>query len=900
MTTKGYSTNYAGCEIGNIISAPYSLGAKDYDTSREKLTLPAGKYIWWNNYTRNHFRRNIELKYTPDSVRMEFFCDNRITIYINGKVVYESTDHFAIGECINTGVIDVTEYFTEGTNRIAVTAYQTGTFDRFLSAMRGMFEVTHGDKKEYIGTDNEYLSVRVCHFWDNKEDEGWETADKWRSHGRADEYAAHPSTLRRSFYVKKDFDIAAKTIKKAVLRSTAYGLYVPYINGEYVTDEIFLPGAMDGAKEYKEFDITEKLRDGKNTVGAMIGNGWYNCTAYGTLFFHRLAFAAEIELTLSDGTKQVIPTDGSWLCNNTPIYEDDIQFGERYDARCEIKNWCLPCCKNEGWVNAEIVGMEHKPYLLQDYPPIRVTEILEYTKKWDIGKNRIMYDFGTNNAARARLTVKNAKCGDKLKIRYAERIPDNEPHLGVYGDVFYISDTFVDGSARGALRNCDVYICRGEETEVYEPMFAYTGFRYIYVEYPEGFDTDKINVEARLIHNDLEICGKVNTSYEPLAHIWEMICRTFMSNVVGGPTDCPTREKNFWNGDIQIFCYTAMWMCDVNDFFSRWTHLGRKLERNVYGWEDEEYILPYKLYKFYGNKDILFTKYDTMLELIDRREKMHEKNGGFLFGNAKYRDHLSIVNVGHEFFAFCWHAYMYKMVAEISDIIGKTEKAKELGAKWQEWKKAFNDKYFLKDEHDYSEHCQGGIIMPIMLGLAEESEIPSLVETLVEYIEKDKGPTTGFFTTESLLMVLSANGHRELAHDIMTRDTFPSWLYLWKTGSTTITESWYGEAAPYDESMNHYAFGSVGRYFFESLGGLKSHTGDMTHFDICPEVCEKIGDFGVSYRTPHGEVSTFWEVRDGKGTLKVSLPEGVSADVVLPCGKTVKMCGETCEFEFEV
>ena len=895
---RGYVTHYLTGGIGNAVSAPYSLCARDY--TEEKTVLPAGKYIWHTNYTRGHYRRDIEISNDFSEVLMEFLCDNRITVYINGNIAYESTDFFEIGEKVNTGVVDVTKYFVKGRNRIAVTAYQTGTFDRFISAMRGVFEITSGTVKEYVKTDKDFSYVQVCSFWDNREDDGWETADTFRNRMQASEYDVHPSILRRSVYIRKSFDVDLTVLGKAEYRATANGLYVPFVNGVSAADERFLPGAMDGAKEYKSFDITNKLRDGENVVGAMLGNGWYNCTAYGILGFKRLAFSAEIVLTYKDGSQAVIPTDTSWLCNNSPVYEDDIQFGERYDARRKIDNWCTAECDTSDWVNTEFTGIRFENCLLQDYPPIRVTDTLDHIRKWDIGGNRIIYDFGSNNAARCLFTVKGARSGDKFRIRYAERIPDGEPHLGVYGDVFYISDTFRDGSARGALRNCDLYICRGNDTETYEPVFAYTGFRYIYIEYPEGFNTDNIDVKARIIHNDLERCGDVHTSYEPLSHIWEMICRTFMSNVVGGPTDCPTREKNFWNGDIQIFCGTAMWMCDVNDFFSRWTHLGRKIEYNVYGWEDEEYVLPYKLYKFYGNIDILRTKYPVMLSLIEKREKNFEKHGTFPSGSARYRDHLSIVNVEHDFFAFCWHAYMYKAVAEISDILGETENAKALYKKWEEWKMRFNETYFIKEESDYSQHCQGGIILPVMLGLAIESEVPALVEKLVEYIEKDKGPTTGFFTTESLLMVLSKYGHRELAHDIMTRDTFPSWLYLWKTGSTTITESWHGEAAPYDESMNHYAFGSVGRYFFESLGGLKDHTGDMKHYEICPEVCEKIGDFGVEYKTPYGMLSTFWRIIDGKGTFEVEVPDGVTASVTVPGGEKAEVSSGKYVFEFNI
>ncbi|MBR5309056.1 MAG: family 78 glycoside hydrolase catalytic domain [Clostridia bacterium] len=896
--TRTYKKEYLDGEIGKIICAPHSLSARDYDRTREETELPLGKYIWNPSYTRAHYRRDIEIDGSFDKVLAQFCCDNSFIIFVNGRKAYDSRDFFPIGEYASSGVIELTEYFTEGTNKIAITAFQTGTFDRFLSAMRGVFAIERDGKREYIPTDESFRYVVVCGFWDDKEDEGWETADTFRGTAH-DVYPDHPSTLRRSFYVRKSFDVRKDTLSRATLRATAYGLYVPFVNGKCATEERFLPGAMDGCKEYRDFDITSLLFDGKNAVGAIIGNGWYNCTAFGILSTNRLGFAAEIILENTDGSVTVIPTDNSWLCNNSPIYEDDIQFGERYDARREIPDWCLANFDSDGWVNAEEAEFSHKPYSHQSYPPIRVTKTLSHTRKWDIGDNRIIFDFGSNNAARARFTVKNAKCGDKFRIRYAERIPDGEPHLGVYGDVYYISDTFRNGTARGALRNCDLYICRGDNVEVYEPRFAYTGFRYIYIEYPEGFDVENITVEARVIHNDLEICGSINTSYTPLCHIWEMICRSFTSNIVGGPTDCPTREKNFWNGDIQIFCYTAMWYADVNDFLSRWTDVGRKIQRGIYGWEDEEYILPYKLYKFYGNTDILRVKYPVMLGLIEKREQGYEKHGNFVPHSARYRDHLSIVNVSHDFFAHCWHAFMYKMISEISEILGYTDKANELLGKWEEWKASFNEKYFLESEGNYSENCQGGIILPIMLGLAPEEKIPALVERLVKYIEEDKGPTTGFLTTECLLMVLSEHGYHDLAHDIMTRDTYPSWLYLWKTGSTTITESWRGEAAPYDESMNHYAFGSVGRYFFEALGGLKNHSGDMKHFDICPEICEKIGDFGVSYRTPHGTVSTFWKVNGRSGTLEVTLPDGVSATVTTPDGEITEIC-ESRTFEFRL
>ena len=117
-----YNIEYLGREIGSIISAPYSLTVGEY--TEQETILGLGKYIWYQNYTRGHYRKNIALESEPESAYAEFVCDNRFALYINGRCVYDSIDFFPTGERISTGVLDLTEHFNKGENKIAIVAYQ--------------------------------------------------------------------------------------------------------------------------------------------------------------------------------------------------------------------------------------------------------------------------------------------------------------------------------------------------------------------------------------------------------------------------------------------------------------------------------------------------------------------------------------------------------------------------------------------------------------------------------------------------------------------------------------------------------------------------------------------------------------------------------------------------------
>ena len=213
--------------------------------------------------------------------------------------------------------------------------------------------------------------------------------------------------------------------------------------------------------------------------------------------------------------------------------------------------------------------------------------------------------------------------------------------------------------------------------------------------------------------------------------------RSWHNNIHNGPTDCPTREKNFWNGDSQIFSHTACFMSDCSAFLARWTDNGIKTEAGPYAWEDETYEIPYTLYRFYGDREILRARYSEMLKLIDKRT---EFEGMVLPENpcSPYSDWLSPAGISpsKQFFGGCWYYHMLDRISEISEILGETEKAAELRARAEAARNEFNKRHLIDDGCDYDARNQCGITLPIAFGIAPEEHRQALAARLAEYVKE--------------------------------------------------------------------------------------------------------------------------------------------------------------------
>lgn len=845
--------------------------------------FPDSCYWWPLAHTRFHACK----LFTPSSkvVKAEaaFLCDNLFDLWLNGQLFAFDTRHLTL--------TDITALIRDGENNLHIRGYQSGTDESFISAITGGIRLYYEDgTQEEVYLDQDARILQLVNFYDSEQEPaGFETltSDSYAYVPKVPGvYTMHPIALRRSFYYIRPFTLPEMPIS-ATLYASALGCYEPYLNGARISDARLIPFGTNYRKEYQSFDLLPFLKTGENVIGMITGNGSYNCYSWGTLTAHIPTLVAVIELTYPDGRKEQIRSDESWLCAPSPLVDNDLQYGERYDARLEIDGWCTPGYPADRFYPVKASKNESLATLIaQNYPPVKATTEFRPKRIGNLADGSPLFDVGQCIAGRARIKLQGLRPGQKIRIRYCERLyKDGTPQLGAYVCVFYPSDCAPGGRSDQFLRNMDVYTAKGNETEVYECRFSYTGFRYIWIEGLEREDQLEELVALEL-RNDLTPAGSIATDSVELMRIYEATRRSWYNNIFNGPTDCPTREKNFWNGDSQIFSHTACLLSDCSDFLARWTHNGIKMEPGPYGWEDETYEIPYTLYRFYGDKGILRATYPQMLKLIEKRQEFP----GMILPEdpcAPYCDWLSPTGVSpsKQFFSGCYYIHMLDRIGEIASVLGDEETAAALKTKAAAAKAEFNRRHLELDRCDYSAHNQCGIVLPIAFGIAPEEHRASLVETLIAYIKQaDYHVTTGFIGTRFLPEVLADYGYADVVYKLLVQPTAPSWMDMLKGGLTSISESWYGLDDPDPGiSMAHFSLGAITGWFFEYLGGIRINdcAPGLSHVVLKPHPIKEIGRFEMRYQTPMGEIFTHWHYENGHPVFRYTLPECITAQVIL-------------------
>ena len=870
-----------------FISAPES-----YLATLEEMpsyTLPLGDWIGPGHYTRYYLQRKISISKNVSKAEIEFQSNLPIDLFIGvTQIPTEKLNDWHV-----TGVQDVTAVIRNGENLINVRGFLSDNPMHFLAGVRGCLSVTYTDgTTENFDTSSGFHNNGMGKFWSNNEKEDWLT-NLLTDHREMNQSKLHPRQRVRAVYLRNEF-LVEKAVKKAMLYATAKGLYVPYVNGERVTDARFLPGSMEYLTEYQSFNVTEFIKTGKNIVGAELGSGFCNMESWGRFYNRIPALMMQLEIEYTDGTSLVIGTNKHWQVTASPRIENDIQFGERYDARLEIENWCSDLNIGE-WSNAEERSLNSEPLSQGHYKPVRINSEMTAKEIFTLADGAVCYDFGLNSAGRAKLILKNTKPGEQILICYCECL-DGSDTLGYtavtteYGDVYLWKDTLVNGRAPYGARNMDVYVCKGAEEEVYIPEFTFTGFRYIYVSGYSG-TCDISTVKKVEMYNDLDVTGDFKTSHAGLAMVWDAVKRSYRSNIVTGPMDCPTREKNFWNGDIQVFVNTACWYMDNNRFLECWTEFGRKMGGDYcYGWGDEDYIVPLTLYKFYGNTDVIESKYAKIKTLINYRKNqvaagdVLPSNGTHTFG-----DHKAQSKVSDEFFCNVYYTLMYKRAAEMAEILGKTDESASYLAEYEKARVAFNNKYYLADENDYSSKNQSGLVYALAFEFAEPENREALAAKLHEYVVTSGYHfTTSFMSTEYILNILCDYGYEDDAYRLVTQTTYPSLINMVESGGGgTVTEGWSNKVG-IGGSVNHYAIGNAARWFFEYLGGIKTVKPNFEEITVNPYFFKDLKDVDVTYKSAHGLIKSAWSYKKQDETFiwNVTIPDGVTATLSLP--KSVK------------
>ncbi len=729
---------------------------------------------------------------------------------------------------------------------------------------------------------------------------------------------------------RKEFEVK-DAVKESFLSITAHGLYEARINGKKVTDTCLNPGftAYDDYLEYQTYDVSSLLQEGKNVLTVVLADGWYRGTfgilGYGNNYGLELALLAQLEITGEDGNKEWIVTDNSFVYGDTNVVYSDIMIGEKQDNRISLEPLYQPGADTEGMKQAQVkeIGYANLRGILCE--PVRCTQIIENPEILTSPSGERIVDLGQNIVGGIRLTVSGAK-GTEIKMEFSE-VLDKEGN--------YINN--ISGFNRDQT---DYFVLRGEGKEVFEPKFTFHGFRYVKISGYPG-DLTPENVQGIVIGTDLEMTGSFRTSNEKLNQLQSNIQWSQRGNMLSIPTDCPQREKAGWTGDILVYGKTATFNQNVKQFLKKWLRNMEKeqfedglipviipyplgynaMQKDAFGtdtsagWGDAAVVVPWTLYETYKDISILQESFEMMKKWMDyveedvsthmpeyKEELSPERlerqkylwNTNFHFGDWLYpscknengeTDMWRSAHTTKELVATALYAQSTRIMSQVCVLLENEELAEHYSKLNEKIRQAFADEYVKEDGH-----IEGAVQGVYVLAIAQKMVSPELLQKMTGHLvkmihENHDCLDTGFMSIKYLIPVLEKNGYADVAKTLLYQEKCPSWLYEVKMGATTMWETWNcikedGERT--HESYNHYAFGCIGEWMYETLAGIVIEEPGYETFRIAPSFDYDLESVSASYECIYGTIRSEWKLEGTKGTLIAEIPAGTHARIVLP------------------
>jgi len=736
--------------------------------------------------------------------------------------------------------------------------------------------------------------------------------------------------LSRTFNIKGE-------IATATAHITARGTYCGTLNGQELNvgnKDYFTPGAshFDRHLFFHTYNVAPLLQQGENCLEFTITSGWWSDAQNFMLFKYNFwgdnpSLCMELIITYTSGHIEIISTDETWRCaTNGPIRYASHFHGETYDARLENaeKNW-QPCAIIEPtpiyeageYINApdlNVTQPEMTPHLGNPVGEAVILRAQSLTTKLDC----FIYDMGQNMVGVPRIKVKGEP-GQQITLRYAEALYPPLPRYGnLQGCIF--TENLRDADCT------DIYICKGDSGgETIAPRFTFHGYRYIEI---SGLDTPPAlhEVEGVVLSSILEETGHFECSSQMVNRLFENIRWSQRANFISIPTDCPQRnERMGWMGDAQVFAETATYNANVQDFFRRFLVSVRDLQRpngcfpdiapqdGAWGgipWGSAGIIVPWTLYRQYGNREILEENYSAMQKYI---EYLQQNSANFLLdpGIGGLGDWLAYdMTTDDELIWNAIFAYDTRIVADTAKVLGDTATFAKLDALYssikQTWNKTFVCPHTGKTRNRTGEinDTQTSYALPLYYGIFNN---PSQAAAHLNRKTEELGYllTTGFLGTQCIAAALSDNGYANTAYKLLQQEEYPSWLYPITQGATTIWERWnsqthkdgFGEHNNMN-SFNHYSLGAVGAWLYSRVLGIRpGEGGGYKNFIIAPCFGELAYAEG-HYDTQHGRIHSRWEQKNDGYALTVGIPPGTSATILLPGQESVT--AQAGEHEFFV
>lgn len=726
--------------------------------------------------------------------------------------------------------------------------------------------------------------------------------------------------FRRKFHLETNPNLAEICI-------CGLGFYELYVNGIKITKGRLAPyiSNLDDIIYYDNYEISKHLVLGDNVIGILLGNGMQNPFGGEIWEFEKARWrsAPKLALTLtmefSNHTRTIIHADEEFRTAPSPIWMDDLRAGEFYDARKELQGWNLPDFDDSSWDKAmdtetprgEAVLCKVEPIVVKDeiapvsitpgkiscYPMIRenlpVIEPLadeHYKEGW-------LYDFGVNSAGVCKLRI-HGKRGQKIVLQFGELLSDD-------GGLDLRAMAFLPKR----FNHRDIYICKGEEEECYQPSFTYHGFRYCLVFGITKEQATKELLTYEVMCSDLESRGGFECSDSTANALWKATMVSNLSNFFYFPTDCPHREKNGWTGDAALSAEQMLCSLSVEKSLREWLRNLRKAQTeegalpgivptagwgfswgNGPAWDSALIYLPYYVWLYRGDQEILKENATAIFRYIHYLSSRCDEKGLLHFGLGDW------CHVGRQ-------SDQPKAPLVVTDTLiamDLCEKSMKIFDVLQlKLQKSFTTELYDNLYHAAREYlidrntfvvlgeCQTSQSMAIFYNLFKEEEKKEAFDVLLRFIVESKDSMdVGILGARVLFHVLSSFDKTELAFQMITKKEFPSYGNWIEQGATSLWESFQHKGET-PESKNHHFFGDISSWFIKNLAGIRINPQERNPKEISlkPHFIPSLSYAKAHYDMAIGRVSSFWTKENEQQIVWcIEVPKDCCGIMALPKG----------------
>lgn len=690
------------------------------------------------------------------------------------------------------------------------------------------------------------------------------------------------------------------------------GFFELYVNGKKVGNDVLVPAVSDYRFEnyYLTYDIKNYLKKGKNTIGVWTGRGWYS-PGLPAVKHDAPVFRLQAHLSFKKDSQKII-TDSSWLTNTSNLKQVGIwrwnqMGGELVDDRNPMQDWWNGET-DESWKNAIAVG---KPEALTGSQMCKANTITDTICVKDISqidKNVWLVDFGKNFTGWMEMKINNQRPGDTIDFIYSDFCNKKPKRLSKYKWDF--GNKYIDQR--------DAYISSESDSGIFCPKFNYHAFRYVIVQ-GLNYKPNTHDIKGYMIESDLEDAGYFASSDKDLNAIYHLNDFTFRCLNNGGYfVDCPHRERLGYGGDGQVAIETGIYSFDLYNFYKKWAKnwLNNQDEYGNFGhtapapygagggpaWGGLGVVLPWKIYKYYGDVSILRSSYEAMVAYINFLETKSEdgllkhfghKQWGFIgdwLPPRKGMDSKNKITASErEVFNNCYKLYLYNILAESADIIGKNEDKEKYNRLAKQLRDKINEVHYNHDKGVYANGGQTYLSFPLLMNIPGKTEVDRVFMNLENEIRVTNNGhvNTGMLGTYFMLEYLTGIGRSDLVYLMMKQKSFPGWGYMIERGANTCWEQWNGHW-----SNVHACFTSGGGWFYTGVAGIRQVENSVAfkHLLIVPQLTDQIKEQNTYFISPYGKVVVAWSHNeDSELQLEIEIPVNTTADVVLPVSEKSKV-----------